>query len=181
MTFENTIKEYVSCRDLLDRLGIDVTQNKALCPFHADNSPSMQIFDDGFKCWSCGEHGDVIDLAEAYYGLAHKEAVARLNKDFNLHLPISEEITEDKRKDMEKAEKERKRTMELQKLKNTAAEVYYWFLFDKVAELELTIRVMAPQTVTAPLHPLFVAAIKDLPMYAAELECVEARRTMRKR
>ena len=39
---------------------------KALCPFHADHTPSLYIYpeDGGFKCFGagCGLHGDVIDF-----------------------------------------------------------------------------------------------------------------------
>jgi DNA polymerase I-like protein with 3'-5' exonuclease and polymerase domains len=38
---------------------------KAICPFHDDHDPSLQIYADGhFHCYVCGEHGDIEDLPE---------------------------------------------------------------------------------------------------------------------
>ena len=43
-------------------LGIGVGCHKALCPFHDDRHPSLRFKGNRFKCFSCGESGDVIDL-----------------------------------------------------------------------------------------------------------------------
>jgi DNA polymerase len=38
-----------------------VGEDKVTCPFHDDHNPSCQIYPDGFKCFSCGAHGDHFD------------------------------------------------------------------------------------------------------------------------
>lgn len=181
MTYEATIKDLVSCRDLISRLGIETENNKAICPFHNDTEPSMQIFADGFKCWSCGTHGDVIDLAEAYYNLPHKDAIIRLNSDFGLHLPIGGEYSAEKRIELQRRNQEREKAKNIAKLKRCIAEANYWYLFDKVLELTEAKRVFAPLGIGEPLHPLFVAAITELPRMEDELERAEARRTNSKK
>lgn len=36
---------------------------KILCPFHGERNPSCVIFPDGgFKCFSCGAHGNTVDF-----------------------------------------------------------------------------------------------------------------------
>jgi hypothetical protein len=40
----------------------------ALCPFHNDNNPSLMVWDRGFKCLSCGEHGSLNFLYEKVSG-----------------------------------------------------------------------------------------------------------------
>ena len=60
--------------DVAKRLGIEVGRNKALCPFHDDRHPSLH-FDvrrNRFKCFSCGESGDVIDLVMRYMNISFK-------------------------------------------------------------------------------------------------------------
>ena len=52
------------------RLGIDVKQHKALCPFHDDHTPSLTFKRNKWKCWSCGEDGDTISLVEK---ILHKD------------------------------------------------------------------------------------------------------------
>jgi len=44
--------------------GLEVTNHKALCPFHDDRRPSLQIYPDGYHCFVCGAHGDAIDLVQ---------------------------------------------------------------------------------------------------------------------
>lgn len=44
-----------------------------LCPFHADNNPSLRIFINGsFKCFGCGKHGDIITFIAQLNGLSTK-------------------------------------------------------------------------------------------------------------
>lgn len=52
-------------KDACSMLGVLVNEkDKALCPFHPDKNPSMHIYDDGYKCYSCGAKGDIFDLAQ---------------------------------------------------------------------------------------------------------------------
>lgn len=48
-----------------ERLGLTVTKHKAICPFHQDSHPSLsfRVSTNSFKCFVCGAHGGVIDLA----------------------------------------------------------------------------------------------------------------------
>ena len=48
-----------------ERLGLVVKKHKALCPFHRDSHPSLsfRVSTNTFRCFVCGAHGGVIDLA----------------------------------------------------------------------------------------------------------------------
>lgn len=37
-------------------------REKALCPFHTEDTPSFTVFEDGWKCFGCGAHGSNVDL-----------------------------------------------------------------------------------------------------------------------
>ncbi len=65
---------------LAEGYGIVVRRNLMLCPFHDDNSPSMSIRHNRFKCWSgsCGWHGDTIDFVMKKEGITFREAVRKL-------------------------------------------------------------------------------------------------------
>lgn len=52
--------------------------DKGLCPFHPDKHPSLTVKGDKWRCWSCGEGGDVIDFTRKYYGLDTKGAIKLL-------------------------------------------------------------------------------------------------------
>ena len=47
---------------------IDRAKFKALCPFHDDHNPSLELNPErqSFKCWSCGAGGDVFDFVKDY-------------------------------------------------------------------------------------------------------------------
>lgn len=49
--------------------GHQIMRHKTRCPFHADNNPSLHVYDDGsWHCFGCGAHGgDVIDFVGRYY------------------------------------------------------------------------------------------------------------------
>lgn len=47
-----------------ERMGMEVTRHKALCPFHDDHhaSLSFNVRKNTYKCFVCGAHGGTIDL-----------------------------------------------------------------------------------------------------------------------
>jgi DNA primase len=53
---------------------------KALCPFHDDHNPSLEVNPDrqSYKCWSCGAGGDVFDFVKEYERVEFPEAVRQL-------------------------------------------------------------------------------------------------------
>lgn len=58
----------------------------ACCPFHAEDTPSFQVFDKGdgerFYCHGCGEKGDILDLVERFEGIERfHEKVSFLDGD----------------------------------------------------------------------------------------------------
>jgi DNA primase len=64
--------------------------HKALCPFHAEKTPSLLVDDrDGhFHCFGCGAHGDVFDYLQKLYNLTFPQACERLGAAWG-DLPVS--------------------------------------------------------------------------------------------
>ena len=50
---------------------------RALCPFHEDHHPSLSVNLDhgGWRCFACGESGDLIRFHSLLYGMTFVEAV----------------------------------------------------------------------------------------------------------
>ena len=71
-----------------ERLGLRVCRHKCLCPFHDDHTPSLSfsVRRNTFRCWSCGESGDTIRLAEKMLGKGFKEACQWLANENNVIL-----------------------------------------------------------------------------------------------
>lgn len=69
------IKEAADMERVAASCGIEIdSRHKAICPFHDDRHPSMQIYPDGFHCFVCGAHGDAIDFIERLKGCTKYEA-----------------------------------------------------------------------------------------------------------
>jgi len=53
---------------------------KALCPFHDDHSPSLEVNPErqSYKCWVCGAGGDVFDFVREYDRIEFPEALRML-------------------------------------------------------------------------------------------------------
>jgi len=59
-----------------ERLGLQVSRHKCLCPFHNDNHPSLSfhVGRNTFKCFVCDAHGGTIDLVMKYLNKGFLEA-----------------------------------------------------------------------------------------------------------
>lgn len=62
---------------------------KALCPFHDDRNPSLDINPQrqSFKCWACGAGGDCIEFVRLYERVDFPEAIRILADRLGIRLP----------------------------------------------------------------------------------------------
>lgn len=70
------------------RLGLQVSRHKSLCPFHEDSHPSLtfHVAKNSFRCFACGAHGGVIDLAMHVLGKSFIETCEWLANEHNVIL-----------------------------------------------------------------------------------------------
>lgn len=75
MTVEE-IKQSTTMRDVLTRYGIQPNRSgMCSCPFHGkDRHPSMKIYKDGFKCFTCGKYGDLFGFVQEYENCSFRDA-----------------------------------------------------------------------------------------------------------
>lgn len=91
----------------------EIRKNKAHCPFHQDKTPSFHIYQDGYKCFSCGVAGDNVSFVSALYDLQPLEAAKVIAYQFGIEVndkPLSKK--EKVRLAKKKAERERKKSVE---------------------------------------------------------------------
>lgn len=64
----------------------------AVCPFHNDTNPSMQISPAKqiFKCFSCGEGGNVFTFVQKYENISYLDAVRKVAALVNYNSPLLE-------------------------------------------------------------------------------------------
>ena len=62
--FELQMLRDLPIEGVAERMGMEVTRHKALCPFHDDHhaSLSFNVRKNTYRCFVCGEHGGTIDL-----------------------------------------------------------------------------------------------------------------------
>lgn len=80
----SAIKNAVDIVSLAADYGLPLTRAggkfKALCPFHDDQNPSLELNPErqSYKCWSCGAGGDVFDFVKEYERVEFPEALRML-------------------------------------------------------------------------------------------------------
>ena len=104
-TFEavREIKDRVTTRDVAIRLGRDIERGYVRCG--TERTPSCFLYDKGYKCFSCGRAGDVIDFYCHETGLDFMSAVKEMDAIFNIHI-LDTALNE---YEMEKIKQERER------------------------------------------------------------------------
>lgn len=85
MTIYETIKAAVSVPQAAAYYGMKIQRNNmTCCIFHNDHHPSMKLNNTYFYCFTCLEHGDVIDLVAQLHRESHYAAVHRIARDFGI-------------------------------------------------------------------------------------------------
>lgn len=83
------IKLKLSTRMVAERYGLNPDRSGFIsCPFHADKTPSLKVYDQpghGFFCYGCGAGGSVIDFVMRLFQIRFSQAILRLNMDFQLN------------------------------------------------------------------------------------------------
>lgn len=172
----NEITNRIDMIEVFEYYGLQPNRKGFICcPFHNEKTPSFKIYkgNGGYHCFGCGEHGSVIDFVMRYFNLSFKEAITKLNDDFNLGLPIGEKLDRRKKLDIAKrsfkARQEReKKKAEYNRLKNNRE-----IALDDWVRLDKQKTKYKPKTQFKDLHPLFVEAIINLPHAEYRLECAE--------
>lgn len=95
--------------DIIDVISKYVTLTKrgknyfGLCPFHDDHNASMSVSSDKqiFKCFSCGESGNVFTFVSKYNHISFYEAVTLLGQDKGYDINIVDNNVDKNKKDYE--------------------------------------------------------------------------------
>lgn len=100
MEFVQQLKQSV---DIIRVIGEYVRLRKAsgnryqgLCPFHKEKTPSFSVYThiQAYKCYGCGESGDVIKFVEKLENLSFYEALRSLAERHNIPMPKRNEYSD---------------------------------------------------------------------------------------
>ncbi len=102
---ENIVDEIKSRCNIVDVIGRVVVLKKTggnykgLCPFHNEKTPSFIVSEtrQTYKCFGCGEGGDVIGFVQRYHNLDFQEAIEKLAEEYGINLDTSQFASEGKK------------------------------------------------------------------------------------
>lgn len=93
MTVFEQAKALLDMEEVARRYGVEVNRaHKALCPFHAEKTPSLSLKGNFFTCFGCGMSGSVIDFVMQLFHVSAIDAVRQLNDDFMLGLDLDKPV-----------------------------------------------------------------------------------------
>lgn len=102
LSFPSLVREIqnrVNILEVAESLGMAIAirgnNKRAVCPFHADNEPSLSFFESGktgphYHCFACGAHGDVFNLVKERKSCDFREAVNWLAEHYGLSSRIQD-------------------------------------------------------------------------------------------
>ena len=155
------IKQLVTIRQALEAAGVEVDRKGyACCPFHAEKSPSLKIYDktNSFHCFGCGASGDVINFFAALNHTNFKTTIAEIQRIFG----INEEL--DYSKQYELKRKSMQRQQEAQAKQKAKEKTFDDYLkaekeLDRLKKNKVQ---YSPKTQEEELHPLFIEALQKM-------------------
>ncbi len=103
---EDKIDEVRQAADIVEVIGryVELKQQgrlfKGLCPFHAEKTPSFTVNPERriFKCFGCGEGGNVFTFLMKHAGMTFPEAVRDLARSYHIELPRPKATPEETRR-----------------------------------------------------------------------------------
>ena len=131
--YAEQIKSSVTMQQAIEHYGFTVNRaHKILCPFHSDKRNSCHIYKDGYKCFSCGAHGDVIDFVSRYFNLSFMDSVKKMNDDFSLGMEIGGTLTDEQKREAnrqayKRRQEQKRRQNELKRLYTAYSAAYDWY------------------------------------------------------
>ena len=128
MDLTDFIQQVKRANDIVDVIGSHLELRRsganfmARCPFHGEKTPSFNVNRNLqiYKCFGCGESGDVIKFVEKYESCTFMEALESLAKRANIKMPE----TASQREDKQFSERKKKKDVYLQICRDTA--VFYY-------------------------------------------------------
>ena len=179
VNYADEIKRRVTARELFQFYGFEINRG-GFCksPFSSnDKTPSLKVYDGGrgWHDFSSGNGGSVIDFVMQYFGLNFQDAIAKINTDFSLGLPIGERISLRQRREMERQQRERQEERAREQMEREQLDGEYWAAFDLWKKYDTNKREYAPKSPDEEFNPLFVEAVKNIDRADYDLFIAEMR------
>lgn len=95
---QDVIDRILDAANIVQIIEEDISLKKAgvnyigLCPFHSDRTPSLLVSPTKkiYKCFACGEGGNIFTWYQKFHGLSFPESVREVGKRCNIEVPTTE-------------------------------------------------------------------------------------------
>lgn len=145
--FTDEIKAFVSMDDAVAMYTETKPRFRRIpCPIHDGHDYNFSYGSFGFKCFVCGESGDVITFVEKLFGCDFWTAISKLNDDFNVGLPLYKPATMAQNARLEERYQERLRQREAEEERIKAREEQYNALWDEWCLYDRAMRFFPPES-----------------------------------
>ena len=161
------IHSSVTMRDVIGRYCPEYMprRNRMRCPIHAGHDLNFSFTDVGYKCFVCGESGDVIKFVQTVCNLRdRKDAMALISRDFGLSLSVDKEISYSESKALE----ERRRALREKQRAHDEWEQGLSALWDEWCRLDRQRMFCKPDT------GAYAEAVKNIDRVAYAIDCYPA-------
>lgn len=109
---DTDINKILDAANIVEVIGESVNLRKSgsnyfgCCPFHDEKTASMCVSPAKriFKCFGCGEHGNVIWFVHKNEGISYPEAAMMLAKKYNVDIKVEERTPEEQAREHEREE-----------------------------------------------------------------------------
>ena len=173
MDIAKEINARLTTREVFAKYGLAPNRAGFVCCFeHMEKTPSMKVYDGnrGYHCFGCHASGDTINFVQRYFNLDFKGAIAKLNDDFGLGLPVTSEITQAERVEMARKEYYRRKARELWQKELERLDGIYYYRLDDVIRLERQKVEFCPMSKDDEFDPKFIEALQNLSLAYYDLE-----------
>lgn len=106
------IKSRISINQLVEHLtGQNFVRGAMRCPFHNEKTASFRTKGNNYKCFGCGEYGDIFTFAMKYNGLSFVDAIKWLDSEFRLGL-LGQKVSARQQAEARRRKREQERQIE---------------------------------------------------------------------
>lgn len=137
--YADRITQSVTMPEVCEMYGLPVDRGGfTRCPFHGEKTASMKIYpgNRGWYCFGCHNGGNVLSFVQLYFGLPFRDAMQKINQDFNLGLPLGCELDEKAKQEANRAAYKRRQELKRRKRTLSALRTAYNNALERYVKLD---------------------------------------------
>lgn len=160
--YASMIRTRLTMGEVLERYGFCNSSEKGRipCPIHSGKDRNFAFTPNGYHCFVCNSHGDVINFVEELFRIDFRSAIRKLNEDFSLELPIQTSLDANKLRELKKKSDEIRKQREANKRERDAIYKRYSDALTRFIEFDRIIQNERPTDIFDDISDRYANALK---------------------